>query len=130
MTSVMPIQIKGLVTLCVRVVASVQYADFRPRNPCRSITVTAPSPIIKPAKSINKDIVCILLVNEINCKLQYCRKRNPKEVWNLDIGNPSHMWENRNHHPDNSAKDEQDIDRCESIIFQTKHQWCVNNIKN
>jgi hypothetical protein len=44
-----PAQISGFVTLCVLVVASVQYDDFCPRNPWISITVIAPSPTINPA---------------------------------------------------------------------------------
>ena len=59
-TKNIPAHIKGLVTLCERVVASVQYADLRPRKPCRSITVTAPRPIIKPANKINKGSVYML----------------------------------------------------------------------
>ena len=59
MTRNIPAHIRGLVTLCVRVVASVQYADLRPKKPCKSITVTAPRPIIKPANKINKESVYI-----------------------------------------------------------------------
>jgi len=45
----MPSQISGFVILCVRIVASFQYGDVRPKKPWRSITVTAPSPTTKPA---------------------------------------------------------------------------------
>ncbi len=59
-TKNIPAHISGFVTLCVRVVASVQYADLRPKKPCKSITVTAPRPIIKPANKINKESVYML----------------------------------------------------------------------
>ena len=47
-TSVIPIQIRGFVTLCTRIVVSVQYGEWRPKNPSRSITRTAPSPMTNP----------------------------------------------------------------------------------
>ncbi len=59
-TSSIPIQMRGFVTLCVRIVASVQYEDLRPRKPCRSMTVTAPSPMINPARVMNVDENSIL----------------------------------------------------------------------
>ena len=62
--------------------------------------------------------------------MQNCRKRNPEEVWDLYICDPSHVWENCNHHPNDRTKDEQDVDRCECVTLHTKHEWCIYSIEH
>ena len=49
-SKIVPTQINGFVTWWALIVTCVKSFDFLDVNPKKSITVTAPRPIIKPAK--------------------------------------------------------------------------------
>lgn len=84
---------------------------------------------VPPAKSRVEpydSFVCIgghrecLAIQVGHRQLEHGCKRDPQEVWDLDIGNPSCVWVDGDDGPDEGHKDKDDVDRCEHVALEAK----------
>jgi len=61
--------------------------------------------------------------------LQNCGKRNPKQVGDLDVGNPLEIRPNGDHSPNESAEDKENVEAGEIIVAKAKLEGCEGKIK-
>lgn len=61
-----------------------------------------------------------LSVHPSDAHLQHHRKRHPEEIRKLDKGDPSGAFPRRSHHPQDRAKDDQNIEKRKDIVAQAE----------
>ena len=62
----------------------------------------------------------LLRIQDRDRELQHSRKGYPREVWNIDECDPAHVRIDSNECPDEGGKDEEDINRSEEVILESK----------
>jgi hypothetical protein len=61
-----------------------------------------------------------LSVQVRNRQLEYGRKGDPEEVWDVDDGDPADMGPDSDHRPDERDEYEKDVDRGKEVVFESK----------
>jgi len=62
--------------------------------------------------------------------LEYGCEGDPEKVGNLCEGDPSYVWENGDHRPDECPEDEENIDRGENIALESELQRGKDEVKD